>query len=76
MEIVPMQETELEKKMKVWRAKAMRFIRPQIQMLIFAMVSGYVLLWVLNKYGEGRLIVSCTVLIAVLLFRANSRGRY
>ena len=65
-------ETNLETKLKGIRAKAHEIIKQHLPILIFASVSTYVLNWVFLKYGEPRLMISCTILIAILLFR---RGR-
>jgi hypothetical protein len=46
---------------------------PLINILIFGAISSYALNWVFNKYGIERLIISCTILLAVVIM--NSRGR-
>jgi hypothetical protein len=63
---------ENEEKLKALRAKAMNILRPHIPTLIFVSIVGYMLNWTLEKYGEPKLIIACTLLIATLLF---TRGR-
>lgn len=72
MELIPTEETELEKKAKAFRAKMLEMAKPHFAVIIFALISGMVLNWTFDKYGEPKLIIACTVLLAVLLFR---RGR-
>lgn len=71
-ELIPMEETELEKKAKAFRAKMVEMIKPHISVILFAVISASILNWTYAKYGEPKLIIGCTVLLAVLLFR---RGR-
>lgn len=69
-----MEETEVKlKEMRELRAKLLRKAMPFINVLIFGAISSYALNWIFNKYGIERLIISCTILLAVVIM--NSRGR-
>ena len=71
-ELIPMEETELEKKAKAFRAKMVGIARPYFPILLFVLIISYTLNWTFEKYGEPKLIIACTVLLATLLF---TRGR-
>lgn len=69
-----MEEAELKvKEMRELRTKLLKKAMPFISILIFGAISSYALNWVFNKYGIERLIISCTILLAVVIM--NSRGR-
>jgi uncharacterized membrane protein YwzB len=46
---------------------------PLINILIFGAISNFALNWILDKYGFERLIISCTILIAIVIM--GQRGR-
>jgi hypothetical protein len=69
-----MEEAEIRiKKMRELRKKLLLKVMPFVNVLIFGAISSYALNWVFNKYGIERLIISCTILLAVVIM--NSRGR-
>lgn len=69
-----MEEAELKvKEMRELRTKLLKKAMPFINILIFGTISSYALNWIFNKYGIERLIISCTILLAVVIM--NSRGR-
>jgi hypothetical protein len=69
-----MEEAEIRiKKMRELRKKLLLKVMPFVNVLIFGAISSYALNWVFNKYGIERLIISCTILLAIVIM--NSRGR-
>lgn len=69
-----MEEAEIKiKKMRELRKKLLLKAMPFVNVLIFGAISSYALNWVFNKYGIERLIISCTILLAIVIM--NSRGR-
>jgi hypothetical protein len=68
-----MEEAEIRiKKMRELRKKLLMKAMPFVSVLIFGAISSYALNWVFNKYGIERLIISCTILLAIVIM--NSRG--
>jgi hypothetical protein len=69
-----MEEAEIRiKKMRELRKKLLLKVMPFVNVLIFGAISSYALNWIFNKYGVERLIISCTILLAIVIM--NSRGR-
>lgn len=71
-ELIPMEETEFEKKAKAFRAKMLEIAKPYISTIIFVAIISFMLNWTFDHYGEHRFWLASVVLIATLLF---TRGR-